>query len=397
MKKQILSFVIFITIIVPSFSQRKEKPSAPAAEEVYKFTTTIDLKATPVKNQAVTGTCWSFATTSFIESELIRLGKGEYDLSEMYIVRHNYINRLKDNYLRMGKGNIEEGSNAHDWMRVFSESGIVPDEVYTGLNYGSPVHNHRELQLFIKAIASVPLQLRYESKQYREILNSTLDTFLGKFPGSFTYNGVAFTPESFSGSLGINPDDYIELTSFSHFPFYTKGVLEIPDNWAMAGFYNVPLDELIEIMDYSLQNGYTVNWDGDTSEEGFSFSTGVAANPLSLFNDRASRQGRPRAERPQQPEPWTLHPVPEVNVTQDIRQTGFETFATTDDHGMHITGMVKDQNGKIYYKTKNSWGPDRSPYGGYLNMSESYVRAKTLFIMVNRNGIPPSIRAKLGL
>ncbi len=201
----------------------------------------------------------------------------------------------------------------------------------------------------------------------------------------------------FPPSLGINPDDYIELTSFTHFPFYTEGVLEITDNWAMAGFYNVPLDELIEIMNYSLQNGYTVNWDGDTSEEGFSFSAGVAANPLSLFNERASRQGRPRAERAQQPEPWTLHPVPEVNVTQEIRQTGFETFTTTDDHGMHITGMVKDQNGKIYYKTKNSWGPDRSPFGGYLNMSESYVRAKTLFIMVNRNGIPPSIRTKLGL
>ncbi|HQM69466.1 MAG TPA: C1 family peptidase [Bacteroidales bacterium] len=397
MKKQILIALILFTIALPSFSQKKGKNPALPAEEGYKFTTTIDLRATPVKNQAATGTCWSFATTSFIESELIRLGKDEFDLSEMYIVRHNYIDRLKDNYLRMGKGNIEEGSNAHDWMRVFSESGIVPDEVYTGLNYGSATHNHRELQLFLKAIASVPLQLKYESKQYREILNSTLDIYFGKIPESFVYKGVTFTPASFSASLGINPDDYIELTSCTHFPFYTRGVLEIPDNWAMAGFYNVPLDELMETMNYSLQNGYTVNWDGDTSEEGFLFSSGIAVNPLILFNERASRQGRPRTERLQQPQPWSLNPAPEVNVTQDIRQAGYETFITTDDHGMHITGIAKDQNGTVYYKTKNSWGPDRNPFGGYLNMSESYVRAKTLFIMVHKNGIPPAIRAKLGL
>ena len=396
-KKLIIPIVISLSIILPSFSQKKEKPSSPVAEESYKFTTITELQATPVKNQSATGTCWSFATTSFIESELIRLGKGEYDLSEMYIVRQNYINRLKDNYLRMGKGNIEEGSNAHDWMRVFIESGIVPEEIYTGLNYGSATHNHRELQQFIKAIASVPIQLKNESTQYQEIVNSTLDTFFGKKPESFTYKGVTFTPESFTSSLGINPDDYIEVTSFTHFPFYTRGVLEIPDNWAMASFYNVPLDEIIEIINFSLQNGYTVNWDGDTSEEGFSFSTGVAVNPLGLFNDKTARQGRPGTERPKQPEQWTLHPVSEVNVTQKIRQTGYETFTTTDDHGMHITGMVKDQNGTIYYKTKNSWGTDRNIFGGYLNMSESYVRAKTLFIMVNKSGIPPAIRTKLGL
>ena len=319
-KKLIIPIVISLSILLPSFSQKKEKPSSPVAEESYKFTTITELQATPVKNQSATGTCWSFATTSFIESELIRLGKGEYDLSEMYIVRQNYINRLKDNYLRMGKGNIEEGSNAHDWMRVFIESGIVPEEIYTGLNYGSATHNHRELQQFIKAIASVPIQLKNESTQYQEIVNSTLDTFFGKKPESFTYKGVTFTPESFTSSLGINPDDYIEVTSFTHFPFYTRGVLEIPDNWAMASFYNVPLDEIIEIINFSLQNGYTVNWDGDTSEEGFSFSTGVAVNPLSQFTDRVARQGRPRAERPQEPEPWTLHPVPEVAVAGTLHK-----------------------------------------------------------------------------
>ena len=180
-----------------------------------------------------------------------------------------------------------------------------------------------------------------------------LDTYLGKVPESFIYKGVTYTPKSFAESLGINPADYVEITSFTHFPFYTQGILEIPDNWRMERFYNVPLDEMIEIMDFSLNNGYTVNWDGDVSENGFSYSKGIAV-------------------------------IPEKIVTQEMRQTGYENFTTTDDHAMHLTGIVKDQNGTKYYITKNSWGAGSNSFGGYLNMSENYVRAKTLFIMVNK-------------
>jgi aminopeptidase C len=368
MEIRLLPAIILLLITTPVLAQKKSNtpPSSSQTDEGLKFTALVELKATPVKNQAATGTCWSFATTSFIESELLRMGKGEYDLSEMFIIRQNYIDKLKDNYLKQGKGNLDEGGLSHDWMRVFNEFGIVPDEVYRGLNYGSPTHNHGELNSFIKAVATVPLERRQESVQYFQIVDAILDTYLGKVPETFTYKDVIYTPKSFAQSLGINPADYVEITSFTQFPFYTRGILEIPDNWTMDGFYNVPLDELIGIIDYSLNNGYTVAWDGDVSESGFTHSKGIAT-------------------------------FPETNVTQEMRQTGYENFTTTDDHLMHLTGITKDQNGVKYYITKNSWGTERNSTGGYLNMSEDYARAKTLFVMVNRNAVPQAIRTKLGL
>jgi bleomycin hydrolase len=405
--KKLFSLVISIVFaILPSLAQDKTaQPSSPSAktEEGYKFTPVVDLKATSVKNQAATGTCWCFATTSFVESELLRMGKGDYDLSEMFVIRNNYIDRLKDNYLRMGKGNTGPGGLSHDWFRIFSEYGIVPDEVYTGLNYGSPTHNHTELQDFINAVAAVSVELKKESPQYFQIVNDILDVYLGKVPESFTYKGATYTPKSFAASLGINPDDYAEITSFTHFPFYTQGVLEVPDNWTMARFYNVPLDELIQIIDYSFNNGYTVNWDGDVSESGFSRQNGYAIMPLNPTPERRQMTDRPRPDRDPSQSPYfgapqaPAGPGPEMNVTQEIRQAGYENFTTTDDHLMHLTGIAKDQNGTKYYKTKNSWGTERSTYNGYWYMSEQYVRAKTIFIMVNKKGIPPAIKTKLGL
>jgi bleomycin hydrolase len=321
----------------------------------------------------------------------------------MFVIRNNYIDRLKDNYLRMGKGNTGPGGLSHDWFRIFSEYGIVPDEVYTGLNYGSPTHNHTELQDFINAVAAVSVELKKESPQYFQIVNDILDVYLGKVPESFTYKGATYTPKSFAASLGINPDDYAEITSFTHFPFYTQGVLEVPDNWTMARFYNVPLDELIQIIDYSFNNGYTVNWDGDVSESGFSRQNGYAIMPLNPTPERRQMTDRPRPDRDPSQSPYfgapqaPAGPGPEMNVTQEIRQAGYENFTTTDDHLMHLTGIAKDQNGTKYYKTKNSWGTERSTYNGYWYMSEQYVRAKTIFIMVNKKGIPPAIKTKLGL
>jgi len=391
--------------MIPAFSQPVKKSTTQnqtLTDDRYKFTTIVDLKATPVKNQASTGTCWCFSTTSFIESELLRMGKGEYDLSEMFIVRYNYIDRLKDNYLRQGKGNLGEGSLAHDWMIVFSREGIVPEEVYPGLNYGSPVHNHSELNAFVNAVAAVPVQRKNESPQYHQIVNAIFDIYFGKVPETFTYKDVSFTPKSFAKSLGINPDDYIEITSFTHFPFYTKGLVEVPDNWRMEKFYNVPLDELMQIIDYSLTNGYTVAWDGDVSEKGFSPAKGIAIIPVTTAVDDFSTTDRARFERAAGQEKTSegsvnSGPVPEVNVTQEIRQAGYENFSTTDDHGMHITGLARDQNGTKYYRTKNSWGTERNTFGGYMYMSESYVRAKTIFIMVHKNAIPPAIKTRLGI
>jgi bleomycin hydrolase len=401
MKKSLLTLAVIILALAP-LSAQKGKKEAVATPEGYKFTTVISLPATPVKNQAATGTCWCFATTSFMESELLRLGKGEYDLSEMFVVRKTYKNRIKDNYLRQGKGNLGPGSLSPSWVRVFNESGIVPDEVYTGLNYGLPFHNHGELQNYIDATAAVPVKEKKESRQSDEVVDAILDIYLGEVPEKFTYKGVEYTPKSFAASLGLDMNNYVNITSFNHFPFYTQGVLEVPDNWEMSRFYNVPLDELIKIIDNSLMNGYTVAWDGDVSEKGFSHARGVAINPDVTNIDNFSATDRARFEKmpPQErmAEVFKFEkPYPEINVTQDIRQNGYETFMTTDDHLMHLTGIVKDQNGTRYYITKNSWGTDRNPFGGYLNMSESYVRAKTIYIMVNKDAVPADIRQKLGI
>lgn len=377
--------------------------SSLANEEEYHFTTVVELPATPVKNQASTGTCWNFATMSFLESEMLRTGKGEHNLSEMYVVRHNYINRLRDNYLRRGRGNLGQGSLSHNAMDVIRVHGLLPESVYSGINYDSETHNHRELNRFVNAIGQVPVDLRNESPEYLELVNSLLDIYLGPVPSNFTYEGNNYTPQSFASEMGINPDDYVEITSFSHFPFYTKAPIEVIDNWAHQHFYNVPVDELIEIMDYALQNGYTVNWDGDVSEKGFSHVNGVAINPsVDAPVDDYSTTDRARFENMSDNEILDEafkfeQPFPEVDVTQAIRQTGYENFTTTDDHLMHVTGIKEDQNGTKYYITKNSWGTERNAFGGYLNMSESYVKAKTIFIMVHKDAIPSGIKSKLGL
>jgi hypothetical protein len=399
--RKLLFLLIAVSLFTQTASPQKTKKDNKPEPEGYKFTTVVSLPATAVKNQAATGTCWCFATTSFMESELLRMGKGEYDLSEMFIVRNNYLNKIKDNYLRQGKGNLGEGSISTSWMHVFSDKGIVPEEVYNGLNYGSPIHNHRELSAYIEAVSEIPVKNKKMSPESEKVVNGILDIYLGQVPENFTYKGVSYTPKSFAESLGLNMNDYVKITSFTHFPFYTQGLLEIPDNWEMDRFYNVPLDELIAIMNNALNKGYTIAWDGDVSERGFAHSKGVAVNPDLELLKIPPMTDRERFERSQDPnnvpEVFKFEkPFPEVKVTQETRQKGYETFVTTDDHLMHITGIVNDQNGTEYFITKNSWGTDKNPNGGYLNMSESYVRAKTIFIMVHKDAVPAEIRAKLG-
>jgi aminopeptidase C len=402
MKSGMILSVLLFFILTSAYTQNSKSASSASKEEGYKFTTVVQLKATPVKNQASTGTCWCFATTSFIESELIRMGRGEYDLSEMYIVRNNLFDRMKDDYSYIAKEPLEGGGQGHDWMIEYAQNGIVPDEDYTGLNYGSESHNHNELNAFLQALSTVPARRGRESDQYFSIVNSVLDIYLGKYPGTFTYKGVGYTPKSFAASLRINPSDYVEITSFSFFPFYTQGVVPFPDNWRNYKDYNVPLDDFIAIMDYSLNNGYTVDWDGDTSERGFSHAKGVAIVPELEKTDQYSAADKARYGK-LTPEELTAEaykfsrPFPEVKVSQESREAGYDNKKTTDDHGMHITGIAKDQNGTKYYITKNSWGTERNQFGGYLNMSEQYVRAKTVFILVNKNGIPAEIKTKMGL
>lgn len=369
----------------------------------YQFNKVCRTDVTPVKNQAISGTCWCFATTSFMEAELLRMGKGTYDLSEMYIVRQKYMNQLADNFLRRGKGNIGQGSLSHTFINAYKQVGIVPEEAFTGIRYDSKVHNHIELEKYLHSIANAAISLGKQSPEYKKLINSVFDIYLGTIPTEFTYNGKEYTPESFTQSLGLNMDDYIELTSFTHHPYYQRMEIEVPDNWEHALSYNLPLDELIEVMNHALQNGYTVCWDGDVSEQGFSFKNGVAINPAIDKNidnykgsDRAHFEKLDSEERLEEAYKFQ-HPCPEIKVTPEIRQVGFETFVTTDDHLMHVTGIEADQNGTYYYRTKNSWGTDRNAFDGYINMSESFVRSKTIYIMMHKDAIPTALRKKLGL
>ncbi len=370
--------------------------------QTYDFTVTDSVAVTPVKNQASSGTCWCFATTSFVESELLRKGKGEHDLSEMFIVRQKLLNQLNDNYLRRGRGNIGQGSLSHTFLNAYNQAGIVPEEVYSGINYDSPRHNHGELMAMLEAVAGVAVKAKKRSPQYDKIVSNVLDTYLGPVPETFTYHGKTYTPKSFASSLGIDPSDYVELTSFTHHPYYEAFELEVPDNWEHARQYNLPLDELMEVIDGAIKNGYSVCWDGDVSERGFQFRHGAAIIPdvkdLSRYSAADSAAFAQLTEAQRLDSVFAFRrPYPEIVVTPEIRQEGFETFVTTDDHLMHITGLAKDQNGTKYYVTKNSWGTDRNDFGGYLNMSESFVRAKTIYVMMHKDALPSALRKRLGI
>lgn len=353
------------------------------ASAQYTFTTICESPVTPVKNQANTGTCWCFATTSFIEAELIRMGKGEFDLSEMFTVRNNYYERIQDNYLREGKGNLWPGSICHNAVKIMDKYGIVPEVAYSGINYGYDHHDHSELGKFVKAIADVTVGLKKRSPEYYKLQDALFDIYLGPCPTKFMYGGKEYTPLSFKAYLALDMNDYIELTSFSHHPFYEKVPLEIPDNWDHATLYNLPLDEFMLVIDNALKNGYTVAWDGDCSEQGYVFSKELCIIPQDKNLTRADIAKSDTI-------------ISEIPVSQELRQEWFEAFTSTDDHLEHITGIVKDQNGNIYYRTKNSWGTDRNGTG-YHNMSESYVRAKTISILVNKKSLPKEIKNKLGI
>lgn len=346
----------------------------------YIFTDVVKVPATPVKNQASSGTCWSYATAAFIESELLRNGKGEHDISEMFAVRINYLNKMNDNYLRRGNGNLGQGSLAHMFTNIVKRHGMIPQEAYNGINYQSELNNHRELNKYITAFSAAAVELKQKSPQYDILAESILDTYLGKVPEKFNYRGKEYTPLSFASEMGLNMDDYVEITSLSHIPFYEKSVIEVPDNWDFGRFWNVPLEDFMAIIDNSLSNGYAVCWDGDVSEKGFSHKNGVAINPVQENIEEALKFEKL---------------CKEISVDQKIRQTGYENFTTTDDHLMLLTGISKDQNGNKYYITKNSWGTERNSMGGYLNMSESFVRAKSISIMVHKNSIPKEVRKKL--
>lgn len=370
----------------------------------YHFEDVIILPTNEVEDQHRSGTCWSFSTLSFLESEMLRMGKPEVDLSEMFVVWHTYSEKAKKHVRLHGNLNFAAGGAFHDVTNMIEEYGIVPEEAYDGLKYGEEKHTHGEMDRVLRDFVDAVVENRNKklSTSWHEAFQSTLDSYLGEIPQKFEYRGETFTPMSFADDyVGLNMDDYVELTSYLHHPFYSKFILEVPDNWSWDEVYNVPLNELEEIIDYSLNNGYTIAWAADVSEKGFKTSNvGVAVLPEAPEENMSDAEISRWESLPEDEKERELYrldkPVAEREVTQEMRQIAFDNFQTTDDHGMHIVGLAKNQEGKTFYKVKNSWG-DYNKYNGFFYASKPYVSYKTMCIMVHKNAIPKKIRDKLEL
>ena len=395
---------LFLVILSTGYAQDNEKAKETKTDTGYVFTIVKQLPATSVKNQYRSGTCWSYSAISFLESELLRTGKDTFDLSEMFCVRHAYSDKASL-YIRFnGKHNFGGGGAAHDVTSVLRKYGMVPDEAYSGMTINEPNPVHGEMDAVLSA--DVDAVLKNSNKKLTPVwhqgFDGLLDAYLGKVPEKFTYKGKEYTPKSFSDMMGLKADDYVELSSYLHHPDYTPFVLEVPDNWEMGFVYNVTLDDLISVIDNSIDKGYTVVWGADVSEKGFSWKNGVAVIPDKNATEMAGMESAKWSKLSDADKDKLLYkfdkPVPEKKITREMRQTEFDNYQTTDDHGMHLIGIAKDQNGAKYYYIKNSWGTEGgSPYKGYFYASESYVRLKTMDIMVHKNAIPYEIRKKLGI
>ncbi|MBI9061987.1 MAG: aminopeptidase [Marinilabiliaceae bacterium] len=376
---------------------------AQAPAEGYEFETIYDLEATSVKDQHRSGTCWSFSGLSFLESEMIRLGKEPVDLSEMFIVRHCYADKA-DKYVRLhGHLNFGGGGAFQDVIYVLKNYGIVPEQACNGLCYGEESHVHGEMDEVLKQYVDGVIKNKNKklSTAWKDGYNGILNAYLGELPETFEVDGKSYTAQSYAKEVtGLNADDYIQVSSYTHHPFYSPFVIEVPDNWLWGEVYNVTLDDLMAIMENSLEKGYTVGWASDVSEKGFSHTNGVAVVPETNTKEMSGSE-RSRWETMSLTERNKAlysfdKPVEEKEITQEMRQEAFDNYQTTDDHGMHITGMSKDQNGTKYFKVKNSWNTNNK-YDGYFYASESFFKYKTMSIMIHKDALTKDLKKKLGI
>ncbi|WP_418233717.1 aminopeptidase C [Butyricimonas virosa] len=369
----------------------------------YQFTDIKRLPATSVKDQARAGTCWSWSGISFFESEMIRMGKEPIDLSAMYIVRHAYSDKATKFVRLHGSMNFAVGGAFCDVMHVIKNYGIVPMDVYMGLNYGEPNHAFGEIDDVLAGYINAVIKNSNKklSTAWKKGFDGILDAYLGEEPEKFEYKGKEYTPRTFADEVvGLNMDDYVSLTSFTHHPFYSQFAIEVPDNWLWGMSYNLPIDELAQVMSNAIDNGYTFAWASDVSERGFQTSQpGVAVVPTTDTKEMsgaeiAKWEAMPKGN--QTPDAFKQGPAPEKVITQEMRQQEFDNYLTTDDHGMHVIGKAKDQNGTVYYIVKNSWN-QYNKFGGYFYASEPFMKYKTMNIIVHKNAIPKDIRKKLGI
>lgn len=390
MKKLLLGVVMMLPTFVHAQDDLIKKIDAnksDSAKKKFVFTDVLNVERTSVKNQASSGTCWSYSTNSLLESEMIRMGKKPVDIAEIYTARCVYKDKA-ETYVRMhGDASWGDGGACHDVINMYRKYGAMPQEAYTGLQYGTDKNKFAEMQGILKAMLDVVIKNPNGklTPSWKKAFNGVLDAYLGKVPKSFMYKGVEYTPRSFADEVvGINPDDYVELSSFSDQPYYKQTMLMVPDNWSYDKVYNIKMKEMTDIIDYALSKGYSISWATDVSEKYFSWKNGVAYVPEKEWEDMNEEEQKRIFNGPQ----------PERKITEAMRQEAFDNYTTTDDHGMHIVGIAKDQNGKEYYIVKNSWG-EKNDHKGYLYVTKAFVQYKTTAFLLHKKGIPKEMRDKL--
>lgn len=369
-------------------------------KDTLSFTVIKENPITSVKDQNRSGTCWAFSSLGFFEAELLRTQKKEYNLCEAFLVENTYLDRAVAAVRTHGDISFSQGGSFYDAVYCLRNYGMCPEEAMPkpGSLYGDSLFNHNELDkvttAYVEAIAKGGLKKL--SPVWKQGLEGIYKAYIGELPKTFTYEGKTYTPQSFTKEcLNLNMDDYISLTSFTHHPFYTQFPIEVQDNWRWAMNYNLPLDEFMETMDYAIRNGYTFAWGADVSEPSFRKHEVVLMPKDSKAADNSgSDQARWQGSKEQ--EYLVKNSQDEVEVTQEMRQTAYDNWETTDDHGMLIYGLVKDNHGKEYFMMKNSWG-DYNKYHGICYISKAYVAYKTMNILINKNALPKDIAQKLGL
>ena len=391
MKIKTIIFTVFAALLALSASAQ-DSPQ-------YEFTTVKENPITSVKNQYRSGTCWCFSALSFIESEIIRTKGETVDLSEMFVVGKSYRDRAVK-YVRLdGHLNFAAGSSFGDVLHVINDYGIVPQDAMPGMNYGTELPEQAELDAalkgYVEAIAKNPN--RKLTTAWLNGFDGIVGAYLGEYPATFTVDSKEYTPESYRDNLGINANDYVNISSFTHHPFYSQFIIEVPDNWRWDTAYNLPMDEMREVMYNAIEKGYTIAWGSDVSEKGFT-RNGIAVMPVekkkaAAGSDQEKWVGKAAEEKAEE----AKSELPEeMVITQEMRQDGYDRKTTTDDHGMHIYGIAKDQNGTKYFMVKNSWG-ETGKYKGIWYASDAFVRYKTLNIVVHKDALPKNIAKKLGI